>query len=76
MTGHLFTFTCTHCQHPIEHGGELTAGVADCTGCGAQYRLEVRVTALRGPRLHVPAADAEGAPLIAALMAAARRRAA
>lgn len=51
MSGHVFAFDCPHCAATIAHRGSLRLGVAHCTGCGAQYRIDVRVAALTGPAL-------------------------
>ncbi len=78
MNGHLFAFTCPHCAATIDHRGSLRQGVAHCTGCGAQYRIDVRVAALTGPALTasrpgpiIRDPDAEGVGLVAAIEAAA-----
>lgn len=84
MNGHLFAFDCPHCTTTITYRNTLKAGVADCTGCGAQFRIDVAVAGLRGSQIlqsmpHDAVCrdpHAAGAPLLAAIAAADREAAA
>ena len=58
MTGHHFAFTCPHCAGGVYHRGAMRQGVASCPGCGADYRIDVRVAQLHGPRLRATQPDA------------------
>ncbi len=79
MTGHLFAFSCPHCTATITHRGNLRQGVASCQQCGADYRIDVRLAALHGPRLNASTPDAvcadpaaPGRALVRSLLAAGR----
>lgn len=58
MSGHVFAFDCPHCAATIAHRGSLRLGVAACTSCGAQFRVDVHVAALLGPQMRRSPVDA------------------
>ena len=70
VTGYTFTLTWPHCGGEVRHVTSSkeahskygAAALADCTGCGSAYRVDVKLALLSGPALRQELCDSPPSP--------------